>query len=100
MEHSGSVYDGTDRRKVQRDDELVRAVVVAVREEVAAQGIPDELHREHHAFMTAWISEQKRRQERSEKIKAQVGGWAIVTVLGAIGKGTWELWHLAQEHWK
>ncbi len=93
-------YVGHDRRKEERDDDLVRAVVVAVREEVAAHGIPDELHREHHAFMTAWIDEQKRKRERHEKIKAQVGGWLIITILSSIGTLAYQGFLWAKEHYK
>lgn len=93
-------FPGVDRRKTERTDDIVRAVVVAVREEVAAQIMPEELHREHHAFIAAWIEKQKQKQERFDKIKLQVGGWALITALGAIGKGGWELWQKFQEHWK
>jgi len=93
-------YDGHERRKADRNEDLVQAVIVAVRAEVASQIMPEDIHREHHTLIGEMIAEMKRKRERHEKIKAQVGGWAIITLLGAVGKGTWELWHLAQEHWK
>lgn len=93
-------YPGIDRRKVERDDDLVRAVVVAVRDEVASQLMPEELHREHHALIAEMLEEMKRKRERNEKIKAQVGGWAIITALSGIGTGAYQAFQWAKDHIK
>jgi hypothetical protein len=44
---------------------------------------------EHQTFITVLVAREMRRQERAEKIKAQVGGWAIIAVLGGIGLFAW-----------
>lgn len=93
-------YKGTDRRSTERHEELVKAVIVAVRAEVASQVIPEKIHLRDHAFVDEWIAEQQRKREWREKVKAQVGGWVIISMLGALGKVGWELWLLAKEHWK
>jgi len=92
-------WNGDERRRTDRE-ELVKAVVCAIREEVTVSGVPDEEHREHHAFMHEWIAEIKAKRERREKIKTQVAGWAIVTALGSIGTGGYKLFQVVQEHWK
>lgn len=86
-----------ERRQAAREDDLVRAVVVAVRKEVATQIMPEELHREHHALIAELIDEKRRKRERAEKIKAQVGGWAIITILSAIGTGAYQLFLLVKD---
>jgi hypothetical protein len=86
-----------ERRQAAREDDLVRAVVVAVRKEVAAQIMPEELHREHHDLIAELIAEMRRKRERAEKIKAQVGGWAIITILSAIGTGVYQLFLMATD---
>ena len=40
---------------------------------------------DHHKFVEEWIQKQKRRREVWDKISAQVGGWTIIIILGAIG---------------
>jgi len=81
--------------------ELVDAVTCAVRGELANHCIiSEETHREHHAFIAEYIAEVKRKRERSEKIKAHVGGWAIVAVLSGIGTGAWKGFWYVVEHLK
>ncbi|MEC5163739.1 hypothetical protein [Janthinobacterium sp. CG_S6] len=88
------------RRRPDRQHDLVRAVVVAVREEVAAQSIPDDMHREHHAYLVEVIDEKRRKRERAEKIKAQVGGWAIITALSGLGTAAYQGFNWIREHMK
>lgn len=92
-------WDGVDRRKSERD-ELVKAVVCAIRDESLVAGIPADEHREQHAFLHEWIEEIKRKRERREKIKTQVAGWAIVTSLGAIGTGAYNAAVYLRDHLK
>lgn len=95
-----NIYDGVDRRSAERNEKLVEAVVVAVRAEVAIKAIPDELHRKHHAFMDEWMAEQARKKEFREKIKTQVGGWAIITILSTMGTLAYQGFLWAKEHYK
>lgn len=92
-------WDGSDRRKNSRD-ELVKAVVCAIRDEAMIAGIPADEHREQHAFLHEWIEEIKRKRERREKIRTQVTGWAIVTGLGAIGTGAYNAAIYLRDHLK
>lgn len=93
-------YEGVDRRKSERNDDIIRAVIVAVREEVASQIMPEDIHREHHALIAEMIAEMKRKRERHEKIKAQVGGWAIITALSGIGTAAYQAFTTIKDHWK
>lgn len=95
-----SQYHGPDRRSTQRNDELVQAVIVAVRAEVASQIMPEDIHREHHELIAEMIADMKRKRERSEKVKAQLAGWAIITVLSGIGTGVYQLAVWMKEHIK
>lgn len=54
-------------------------------------GVPDAppRHKEDHDFITAFIEREKRRTERHEKIKAQVGGWAIIALLSGVAAAVW-----------
>jgi hypothetical protein len=94
------MYTGEDRRSPERNADLVKAVVVAVRAEVAAQGMPEDMHREQHAFLTELIDEFKRKRERHEKIKAQVGGWAIITALSVLGTAAYHGFLWVKDHMK
>lgn len=94
-----SDWDGNERRNGERE-ELVRAVVCAIRDESLIGGIPPSEHAEQHAFLHEWIEEIKRKRERREKIKTQVTGWAIVTLLGSIGTGAYNAAIYLREHLK
>lgn len=50
---------------------------------------PDE-HADHHQTFQRWIERENRKAEFREKIKAQVGGWGVITALTAIGYAAWE----------
>jgi len=93
------IWNGEDRRKNGRE-ELVKAVVCAIRDEALIAGLPAEEHREQHAFLHEWIEEIKRKRERNEKIRTQVTGWAIVTALGTIGTGAYNAAIYLREHLK
>lgn len=92
-------WDGVDRRKSERE-ELVRAVVCAIRDESLIGGIPPTEHAEQHAFLHEWIEEIKRKRERREKIRTQVTGWAIVSAMGAIGTGAYNAAMYLRDHLK
>lgn len=64
----------------------------------AAHCIPTAEHKTHHDFVRRLIEQDRKRAERWEKIKAQVGGWAIVTGLGAIGTGVWHGFVYIRDH--
>lgn len=56
------------------------------------RSISEEAHRSHHAFLDAWIEEIEIKKERREKVKTQVVGWGIITILGGIGTGAYHLY--------
>lgn len=86
------MYEGHERRT---DDLQVEAIVCAIKEELSAFTVPHEIHQEHHEFIRQWIEKQKRREERFEKIKTQVGGWAVIAFLGGIGTAAYHLFQMA-----
>ena len=92
-------WDGRERRKANRE-EFVKAVVCAIREETGLHGIDAQTHSEQHQFISEWIEEVKRKRERHEKIKTQVMGWGIVSVLGSIGTGMYHSIGYLREHLK
>ncbi len=81
-------------------DELVASIAAAIREELASLTVPEEMHREHHEFIREYIEERKVKRERAEKIKTQVMGWGLVTVLGSIGTGVYHTFLYLREHLK
>jgi hypothetical protein len=93
-------WNGEDRRRCDRDEELVRAVVCAIREESIPGGITPEMHREQHAFISEWMEEMRIKRERREKIKTQVFGWAIVSALGSVGTAAYHGAMWLREHLK
>jgi len=90
-----------DHEPDRRDySSLAADIGSAIREEMAKLTVPEEIHREHHAFVAEWLEQQRRKRERAEKIKTQVGGWAIVTLLGGIGKLGYDAFLYFKEHLK
>ena len=79
---------------------LADAVARAMREELAKLTVPEDIHKEHHAFIAEMVEAEKRKRERAEKIKTQISGWAIVAVLGWIGKGAHDAFFYMKEHLK
>ena len=59
-----------------------------------------EEHREQHEILKRWIENDNRRSERNERIKTQVGGWAIIAILGAIGQSSYTAFQYLKEHLK
>ena len=57
----------------------------------AGRSIDDETHRDHHEFVKVMIDKEKRSIDRSEKIKATVIGWFIITVLGGVGTAVYHV---------
>ena len=98
-EQENKEWNGVERRKHNRDD-FVKSVVCAIREEVLIGGIDAEAHKEQHRFIKEWIEEVKIKRERREKIKTQVMGWGIVSVLGSIGTGVYHSIIYLREHLK
>lgn len=59
-------------------------------------GLTMEEHRMQHLAFSSWIARQERNARLVEKIKEQVGGWFIISLLGGIGFTAWHgfLWFL------
>lgn len=77
-------WDGVDRR----------------REEALIGGMDFETHREQHRFIEEWIEEIKLKRERREKLKTQVMGWSIITILGSIGTAVYHAIIYLRDHLK
>lgn len=54
-------------------------------------GVALEDHIEQHEFIRALILREKRKQERYEKVKTHVIGWAVITTIGSAGYAIWVL---------
>lgn len=91
-------YVGPERRAHTENEALVCAIRETVREEIRPLTISQEAHAEHHQFITELIEERRERRERAEKIKAQVGGWAVIAVLTGIGSSVWQMVKTTIEH--
>lgn len=83
---NGERAEGAERRRRVLSDEDLQALAETFRETHAGSRA---LHQEHHDFVAAWIKKEKREQERWEKVKVHVTGWAIVGMLGGIGIAVW-----------
>ena len=92
-------WNGVERRTKSQAD-FVKSVICAIREEALIGGIDVEAHKEQHRFIEEWIEEIKLKRERREKIKTQVMGWGIVSVLGSIGTGVYHSIIYLREHLK
>jgi hypothetical protein len=69
-----------------------RAQIMALVKEVQdAMTIPPEHHELAHKVLDEWIKRENTRKERNEKIRAQVGGWLVISVLGGIALAAWNL---------
>ena len=99
LDQKNKEWDGVERRKRSLDD-FVKSVVCAIREEALIGGIDVEAHKEQHRFIEEWIEEIKLKRERREKIKTQVMGWGIISVLGSIGTGVYHSIIYLREHLK
>ena len=78
-----------DRQEERRARILTDADIEALTRTLHGSLSRDE-HAEHHQTFKTWIERENRRAETREKIRAQVGGWGIVTVLSAIGYAAFE----------
>lgn len=74
-----------ERRTRVLTDEDIDALTAAMHGGMS----PDE-HADHHQTFQRWIERENRKAEFREKIKAQVGGWGVITALTAIGYAAWE----------
>jgi len=75
-----------ERRRRSFTDEDVQALIRAFE---GARSVPYELHREHHEYIEVLLAREKRRMERVEKIKANVGGWGVIVALTGLGAAVW-----------
>ena len=82
-----------ERRRRALTEEDVGALADALHAR-APVSIAAEQHVEHHAFLESWIAKEKRKQELYEKVKANVMGWGIVslilTTIGGLGAAALE----------
>lgn len=74
-----------ERRARTLTDEDVQALSAVLHGNFTA----DE-HAEHHRMFRIWIDRENRKAEFREKLKAQVGGWSIITLLSVVGYAVWE----------
>ncbi len=63
------------------------AVNEAIQQHMA---IDAEIHAKHHNLLERLIEQQDRRMRFYDRVKQQVAGWGVITMLGAIGYMTYE----------
>jgi hypothetical protein len=64
-------------------------------------GLTPEEHRDHHNAFAAYIERQRRSAEFWDKVRAQVGGWMIISALGLIGTAVWKVtWYAVNTYLK
>lgn len=82
--------DPNARRLYASDADLVNMISVAV-----ARAMKEFDYQHNNApemlFVRELIVEHKRRRAWRDKMAEQVGGWSIITFLGAIGLGAWNI---------
>lgn len=81
-------------------EELEAAISSAVTVAISAYAVPEDTHREHHEFIKKWIAKEDQRMARNERIREKIGGWIIISILGAIGTSAWNGWQWLQAHLK
>lgn len=86
-----------ERRQRSLTDQDVAALLKAFE---GAHCIPMEEHKSHHDFIRLMVENQKSKTERWEKVKTNVWGWMIITVLGGIGTAVYHGWQFLREHLK
>lgn len=74
----------------ERRSRLLTDEDIAALTEALYGGMSPDEHAEHHQTFKTWIERENRKAEFREKVKAQVGGWSIITGLTAIGYAAWE----------
>lgn len=67
-------YEGEERRRASLTKEDV--------EEAVRNAFTEHKAGDEHVFLAGWMAKERRKQELWEKIKAHVGGWGAVAVLG------------------
>ena len=83
------------------DPEDIEQIVCAMRDHACTRTCPIDAipaHSKQHETLDRWIANDVRRQERAEKIKAQVYGWGIVAALSSVGTGVYKAANYIWEH--
>lgn len=47
-------------------------------------------HHAHHEYVSQLLLREERRDIFRDKIRAQIGGWALISLLSAIGYAAWQ----------
>lgn len=68
-------------------DEIKQAIIDAFDE----RDTYGHAHSDHHRFIEEMIAERQMKRQRLERVRQQVIGWGIITLLSGIGVGTYHL---------
>jgi hypothetical protein len=60
----------------------IHTCMIEIRNDLEAQ---KQYPAEHHQFVEEWVTRSKRRRAVMDRIYAQIGGWIVIAILGAIG---------------
>jgi hypothetical protein len=63
-------------------------------------GLTAQEHKDHHNAFAEYIAAQRRKAEFWDKVKQQLGGWAVISLLSAIGYAAWHglVWAIEKGH--
>lgn len=75
-----------------KNQERIDDVKLAIRDVLnERKGVDEATHSAHHKFVADEIDARARRQEIRDKVRAQVMGWGLISILAAIGAGAYQL---------
>lgn len=61
-------------------------MAIAIDETLARRrSIDEETHRQDHEFLKTWREREMRKRDSREKVREQVVGWSIITMLSGVG---------------
>jgi hypothetical protein len=72
----------TEIDDIRKELKNINTCLTAIRTDLESQ---TEYPEEHSKFVDEWVARSKRRRAIWDKVQAQVGGWVIIVILGAIG---------------
>jgi len=76
--------DMTQREEIK---ELVKEAVNSVLDDRSR--VDAVMHREHHEAVQRWIERENEKARITAKVKAQIFGWGIISIISAVGWAVW-----------
>jgi len=73
---------------IDMEQEAIKQAVHAALSE--RESIDRDTHKSHHDFVQDEIERTRRRRENFDKIRAQVGGWLVISILSGFAYAMWQ----------